>query len=95
MELSDILCLICFCIGSSLLICGIVTILRMGYKYIMYELYNHSTYENGPYIRGVLLNIVIVLITLSLVFFTIGALINKYETNKQDNKEKINYCKEK
>ena len=95
MTLLDILCLVCFCIGSSLLVCGIVTILRIGYKYIMYELYNRSTYENGPYIRGVLLNIVIVLITLSLVFFAIGALIYKYNTNEQNNREKINYCKEK
>lgn len=45
MELSDILCLICFCIGSSLLVCGLATFLRIGYKYIMYELYNRSTYD--------------------------------------------------
>lgn len=91
MELSDILCLICFCIGSSLLICGIVTILRMGYKYIMYELYDHSTYENGPYIRSVLLNIVIVLMTFSLLFFSIGALSYTAEDHN-DKQQKINYC---
>ena len=91
MTLLYILSMICFGIGSSLLICGIATYLRIGYKYIMYELYNRSTYENGPYIRGVLLNIVIVLITLSLVFFAIGALAYTAEDHN-DKQQKINYC---
>lgn len=95
MTLLEILSMICFSIGSSLLVCGIATIFRMGYKYIMYELYDRSTYENGPYIRGILLNIIIVLMTLSLLFFTIGALTYKTNEHNKNNREKINYCKEK
>lgn len=92
MTLLYILSMICFGIGSSLLVCGIATFLRIGYKYIMYELYNHSTYENGSYIRDVLLNIVIVLITLSLVFFAIGALAYTAEDHNENKQQKINYC---
>lgn len=95
MTLLDILSTICFSIGASLFVCGIVLIVRMGYKYIMYEMYGDRDYRNGPYIRNIIFNIIIVLMTFSLLFFAIGALMYKTDGHNKNNQQKINYCETK
>lgn len=95
MTLLGVLSLICFGIGSSLFVCGLVLILRISYKYIMYELYGDRDYRNGPYIRNVMFNIVIVLMTFTLLFFAIGALIEKTDEQNINKQQITNNCNKK
>lgn len=95
MTLLGVLSLICFGIGSSFFICGIVLILRIGYKYIMYELFGDRDYRNSPYIRNIIFNIVIVIMTLSLLFFAIGALIDKTDEHNTNKQRITNNCNKK
>ena len=95
MTLLFIVSIICFSIGTSLFVCGIVLTLRIGYKYIMYELYGDRDYRNGPYIRNIIFNIVIVLMTFALLFFAIGGLTYTAEDHDGNKQQKINYCDKK
>lgn len=95
MTLLEIVSTICFSIGASLFVCGITLIFRMGYKYIMYELYGDRDYRNGPYIRNIIFNIVIVIMTLSLLFFAIGALIEKTEEHNMEKPQITHNCNKK
>lgn len=95
MTLLGVLSFICFGIGASFFMCGIVLILRIGYKYIMYELYGDRDYRNGPYIRNIIFNITIVLMTFALLFFAIGALTYTAEDHNDNKQQKINYCNKK
>ena len=92
MTLLEIVSLICFSIGASLFVCGMTLIFRMGYKYIMYELYGDRDYRNGPYIRKVIGNIVVATMTISLVFFTIGAMAYTVEDHNENKQQEIDHC---
>ena len=95
MTLLFIVSIICFSIAASLFVCAIGLILKIGYKYIMYELYGDRDYKNGPYIRNIIGNIVIVLMTLTLLFFAIGTLAYTAEDHNGDKQQKTNYCDKK
>lgn len=92
MTLLFIVSIICFSIAASLFVCAIGLILKIGYKYIMYELYGDRDYKNGPYIRNIIDNIVIVLMTLTLLFFAIGTLAYTAEDHNENKQQEINNC---
>lgn len=92
MTLLFIVSIICVSIGSSLFVCVIGLILKIGYKYIMYELYGNRDHIYGPRIRNITFNVMLVTMTFAILFFVIGALVYKTNEHNENKQQKINYC---